>query len=279
MAERTTIVTGSKGGVGTTTVSLNLAVQLALQTKKRTALIDLARPFGQVSLMLDFEPRFTVLDALERIERIDESVLTSLATRHKSGVEILAGPLQAPMKPEQRQSVTIQSIARLIALAGQAYDFVVVDIGVVNAADWALVLQQARTILLVSEPGALSLGMIERHMAAAARAGVECGRIHLIMNRSPQKRRRYRRGFRKEFRPRDSGPASQRLPATHRSRAAGHAADGQRKQSADRALPRPGGASLSRSERFLVPGNNRRQERILTAASRASVATGSSLGS
>jgi pilus assembly protein CpaE len=183
MAERTTIVTGSKGGVGTTTVALNLAVQLALQTKKRIALIDLARPFGQVSLMLDFEPRFTVLDALERIERIDESVLTSMATRHKSGVEILAGPLQAPMKAEQRQSVTIQSIARLIELAGQAYDFVVVDIGVVNAPDWALALQQARTILLVSEPDALSLGMIERHMAAAARAGVECGRIHLIMNR------------------------------------------------------------------------------------------------
>jgi pilus assembly protein CpaE len=183
MAERATIVTGSKGGVGTSTVALNLAVQLALQTKKRVALIDLARPFGQISLMLDFEPRFTILDALERIERIDESILTSMATRHKSGVEILAGPLQAPMKPEQRLSVTIQSISRLIQIAGQAYDFVIADIGVVNAGDWALVLQEAQTILLVSEPSALALGMIDRHMAAAARAGIEWGRIHIVINR------------------------------------------------------------------------------------------------
>ena len=183
MAERATIVTGSKGGVGTSTVALNLAVQLALQTKKRVALVDLARPFGQISLMLDFEPRFTVLDALERIERIDESVLMSMATRHRSGVDILAGPLQAPMKAEQRQSVTIQAIARLIQIASRAYDFVVVDIGVVNAGDWALVLQQAQMILLVSEPSALALGMIDRHMTSATRAGVECGRIHVIINR------------------------------------------------------------------------------------------------
>jgi Flp pilus assembly CpaE family ATPase len=87
------------------------------------------------------------------------------------------------MKAEQRQSVTIQSIARLIQIAGRAYDFVVVDIGVVNAGDWALVLQEAQTILLVSEPSALALGMIDRHMAAAERAGVECGRIQVIINR------------------------------------------------------------------------------------------------
>jgi pilus assembly protein CpaE len=183
MDEGVTIVTGSKGGVGTSTVALNLAVQLAMQTKKRVALIDLARPFGQISLMLDFEPRFTILDALERIDRINESILTSMATRHKAGVDILAGPLQAPMKAEQRQCVTIQSIARLIQLAGRGYDFVVVDIGVVNAGDWSLVLQEAQAILLVSEPSALALGMIDRHMAAAARAGVDCGRIQVVVNR------------------------------------------------------------------------------------------------
>ena len=183
VSERVTIVTGSKGGVGTSTVALNLAVQLAMQTKKRTALIDLARPFGQISLMLDFEPRFTILDALERIGRIDGNTLASMATRHKSRVEILAGPLQVPMKPEQRQSVTIEAILRLIQIAESIYDFVLVDLGVVNAADWALVLQEAHTILLVAEPSLLALGMIERHMASAARAAIDCQRIQIVANR------------------------------------------------------------------------------------------------
>ena len=183
MAEKTIIVTGSKGGVGASTVALNLSVQLAMQTKRRVVLVDLARPFGQISPMLDMEPRFTVLDALERIERLDEKLLAGMTMRHKTGVEILAGPLHAPMKPEQRQSVTIQAISRLIEIADSAYDFVVADIGVVNAADWAVALQKAHAILLVAEPSILALNTIERHMTATALAGVDCDRIHIVINR------------------------------------------------------------------------------------------------
>jgi len=183
MGETTTIVTGSKGGVGTTTVALNLGVQLAMQTRKRVLLLDLAQPFGQISLMLDLNPRFTILDALERIERLDELLLATLAARHKTGIEILAGPRHAPVKPEQRHSVTIQALKRLVEIAGRAYDFVVVDMGVVNAAECAPVLAGAGTTLLVAEPSVLALGMIERHMAAAAPAGLDCERIHLVINR------------------------------------------------------------------------------------------------
>jgi pilus assembly protein CpaE len=85
MAERSIIVTGSKGGAGTTTVALNLAVQIAQLTKRRVGLPELARPFGQIALMLDIEPRFTLLDALDRGKRLGESLLVSLMTRHKTG--------------------------------------------------------------------------------------------------------------------------------------------------------------------------------------------------
>lgn len=91
MAEQTIIVTGSKGGAGTTTVALNVATQIAQLTKKRTALLELARPFGQIALMLDIEPRFTLLDALDRGARLDAAVLASLMTRHKIGVDMLLG--------------------------------------------------------------------------------------------------------------------------------------------------------------------------------------------
>ena len=183
MAENITIVTGSKGGVGTTTVALNLGVQLANQSRKRVGLLDLARPFGQISMMLDLEPRFTILDALERIERLDEAGLASMAMRHKAGMEILAGPLHAPMKPDQRQSVTLAALMRLVEISSRAFDRVIIDMGVVNAAEWAPVLCAASTILLVAEPSALALGMIKRHIAAAGPAGVDCERIHVVINR------------------------------------------------------------------------------------------------
>lgn len=183
MPDNTIIGTGSKGGVGTTTVALNLAVQLAMQTRKRAGLLDLARPFGQISLMLDLEPRFTILDALERIERLDEALLASMAMRHKTGVEILAGPLHAPMKAEQRQSVTFAALTKLVEIASRAFDCVVIDIGVVNAAEWAPVLSHADTLLLVAEPSVLALTMIARHISAAAPAGVDSSRIQVIVNR------------------------------------------------------------------------------------------------
>lgn len=183
MTENITIVTGSKGGVGTTTVALNLGVQVAGQSRKRVGLIDFARPFGQISMMLALEPRFTILDALERIERLDEAGLASLAMRHKAGIEILAGPLHAPMKPDQRQSVTLGALMRLVEIASRAFDRVIIDMGVVNAAEWAPVLCAASTILLVAEPSELALGMINRHIAAAGPAGVDCRRIHVVINR------------------------------------------------------------------------------------------------
>jgi pilus assembly protein CpaE len=183
VSDNAILVTGSKGGVGTTTVALNLAVQLAMQTRQRVGLLDLARPFGQISLMLDLEPRFTILDALERISRLDEALLSSMAMRHKTGVEILAGPLHAPMKAEQRQSVTLAALTQLVAIASRAFEYAVIDIGVVNAAEWAPVLHEAGTLLLVAEPSVLALGMISRHISAAAPAGVDCERIQIVVNR------------------------------------------------------------------------------------------------
>jgi pilus assembly protein CpaE len=212
VSENCILVTGSKGGVGTTTVALNLAVQLAMQTRKRVGLLDLARPFGQISLMLDLEPRFTILDALERIERLDESVLSSMAMKHKTGVELLAGPLHAPMKAEQRQSVTLAALTQLVEIAGRAFEYVVVDMGVVNAAEWAPVLRDAGTLLLVAEPSVLGLGMIARHIAAAAPAGVDCERIQIVINRWRQNDDAMLNAFEKQ----SSRPLLTKLPNDYR---------------------------------------------------------------
>jgi pilus assembly protein CpaE len=183
VAERNIIVTGSKGGVGTTTVALNVAVHMAQLTKRRVGLIEFARPFGQISLMLDFVPRFTLLDALERIDRLDSPLLASLVTRHKTGVEILAGPLHAALRADQRPLVTLEAMLRILTLANEVFDLVVVDLGFVNAAEWARVLQFAGTLLLVAEPSALALGMLERYLNAVDATGLDRNRFQIVINR------------------------------------------------------------------------------------------------
>lgn len=77
-AQKLIVLMGSKGGVGTTTVAVNLGVQLAMFTHKRTVLLDLARPLGNVHLLLDLNPRFGIRDAIENIDRLDSHFLMAL---------------------------------------------------------------------------------------------------------------------------------------------------------------------------------------------------------
>jgi len=167
-------------------VALNVATQIAQLTKRRTALLELARPFGQIALMLDVEPRFTLLDALDRGARLDAAVLASLMTRHKIGVEMLLGARHLALTADQRQRATIDGLLHVLQMAQAVYDFVVVDLGFVNAAEWARVLQAAETLLLVSEPSELALGMLECYLEAVDSAGLERERFRVVINRSRQ---------------------------------------------------------------------------------------------
>ena len=183
-AERLIIVNGAKGGVGTTTVAFNLAVQWGHLTGKRVAPLEFARPFGQISLMLDFSPRFTLLDALERVNRLDVALLASMLTRHKSAIEILVGHLHAAMRAEQRQLITIEALLRVLELACEAFDLVVVDLGFVNAAEWASILKTADALLLVAEPTELAVGMLKRYLGAVDSSGIARARFQIVIHRA-----------------------------------------------------------------------------------------------
>ena len=90
----TLVFFGAKGGAGTTTVAVNCAVDLARLTKRSTIIVDLKSCLGEVALFLGVRPRFTLLDAIENLHRLDRDFLHELVAKHKSGLEILAGSEQ-----------------------------------------------------------------------------------------------------------------------------------------------------------------------------------------
>ena len=86
---------GVKGGAGTTTVAVNSAIEIARTSKKPTLIIDLHQFTGEVALFLGVRPRFTLVDALDNLHRIDAEFLRELVVKHKTGLDILAGGEQA----------------------------------------------------------------------------------------------------------------------------------------------------------------------------------------
>jgi pilus assembly protein CpaE len=169
-------VIGAKGGVGATTVAVNIAEGMA-QTLGDALLIDLHVSTGDAAVFLGVEPRFTVVEALENTHRLDEAFFRGLVVRTRSGLDILgsspriaAGALDA------------QQIRMLIDFAARYYRAVVLD---VPRGDPAVVdaLESASVLLVVVNHELPTLRSAYR-LVANLRHRYGSDRIGLLVNRS-----------------------------------------------------------------------------------------------
>ncbi|MEA1867391.1 MAG: AAA family ATPase [Thermodesulfobacteriota bacterium] len=115
---------GSKGGMGSTTVAVNLAEALA-QTgdSVRICLVDLNLEFGDIPLFLDIEPSNTIADVTQNILRLDSEFLSSAMIKHDSGIYILA----PPVSPEEAEIVSLDGVKQIFSLMQGMFDYIVVD--------------------------------------------------------------------------------------------------------------------------------------------------------
>ena len=111
-----------KGGTGKSVIATNLGVALALNGVS-TLLVDLGLELGDAALMLGSEPRRTIYDLVAAPGALDAEKLMGYATRHTSGLDVLP----APLRPEQAELVTEEKVGRILDVAKDAYDAVVVD--------------------------------------------------------------------------------------------------------------------------------------------------------
>jgi pilus assembly protein CpaE len=116
-------VVGAKGGIGTTTVAVNVATILSKLRPSSTLLIDLHTTYGDAGVFLGAEPRFSIVDALENMKRMDSTFLRSLVTQTKSGLHLL---------PSSDRAVSVAfdaaRIKTLIGLAAREFAYVVLDV-------------------------------------------------------------------------------------------------------------------------------------------------------
>jgi pilus assembly protein CpaE len=115
---------GAKGGVGTTTLAVNVAAALASEPGATVLVADLhITGHGDAALFLGVEPRFSIVDAIENVHRLDSALLHSLVARAKSGMDVLASPDRPSLRAPEGQHMRI-----LLDRLSANYQYVVLDL-------------------------------------------------------------------------------------------------------------------------------------------------------
>jgi pilus assembly protein CpaE len=114
---------GAKGGVGTTTMAVNTAAALGRVAKGEVLLIDMHMAHGDGAVFLGVEPRFSIIDALENIHRMDESFFAGVVEKTETGVHLLASSPRPRHVP-----VDAAKIRALLEAASRMYRMTVLDV-------------------------------------------------------------------------------------------------------------------------------------------------------
>ncbi len=174
---RLLVFCGAKGGAGVTAIACNFALALARESSQSTLLIDLNIPLGDVALNLGIVPEYSTVDALQNSGRLDASFLSRLLITHSAGLSVLAAPGN-----QSNYRVTEEAIEKLMGVARQSFENVVVDAGskleLTGSAD---VFRSASTIYLVTQAGIPELRNANRLISQYFHA--DTPKVEIVLNR------------------------------------------------------------------------------------------------
>ena len=140
-------VTGATGGVGTTSLAVNLGCSLATNKDFSVALLDLDLSLGDADVFLDTIPEYTLTDVARNVARLDLTLLKRSLTKHDSGLYLLPRPVQL----EDARLVTADDMTRVVGLLKAAFTHLIIDTSKgFNEIDM-FAMREADTVLLVTQ--------------------------------------------------------------------------------------------------------------------------------
>jgi len=171
---------GTKGGTGTTTMTVNLGAEIRRVTDRTVVLVDLKPAPGDVALFLGLRPRFTLTHALDKLAWRDVGLLHGLLTPHPCGVDVLAAGEEWG-RPAARDA---EGVDATLACLRATHQWVVVDLGSTLTPATAVALQCSDLVVLVANPDVPCLRNLQRLLDAVRLAGVSAGQLRVLLNRA-----------------------------------------------------------------------------------------------
>src|ERR687892_276780 len=180
---RIVTVFSPKGGTGKTVTSTNLAAAFGKFEGKRTLLLDLDLQFGDAAIMLGIEPEKTIYDLVVAPGELDSEKLAGYTTRHNSGLDILP----APLRPEDAELVTEAKLARLLEVARESYDVIVVDTSPFFHGPMLATHDRTDELLLICGLDVPTLKNVRLSMQTLELLSFPTNRVRFLLNRANSK--------------------------------------------------------------------------------------------
>jgi pilus assembly protein CpaE len=174
------VVMSAKGGSGKTVTATNLALLLTRFEGKKTCLVDADLQFGDVCLVLQLEPRFTLVNAAHEMHRLDSALLESLLTPHPSGLMVMA----APLEPAFADDISTAGLMQVVETLRQMFDYVVVDTATSLDELLLSLLEKADSILMVVDMDLPSVKNAKLALETLRLLRFPTNKVKMVLNRS-----------------------------------------------------------------------------------------------
>jgi len=173
-------VTAAKGGVGKTTIAVNLAVTLARQHPKKVAVVDLYTQFGDVATMFNVRPNHTLAELAPQLSEIDQELIKNYVSEHSSGVHILV----ASTEPLPLDFITVEHLDSLLSVLKRIYRYVIIDLPPMLHPTSLHVLSYSNIVLLVANLFDLTTATdTKKYYDALGNEHIAKEKVKIILNR------------------------------------------------------------------------------------------------
>ncbi len=173
-------ITSAKGGSGKTVLATNLAVLMSRFEDKKVVLVDADLQFGDVCLLLQIEPRFTMVNAAHELHHLDGEMLDSLLTEHPSGLKVLA----APLEPAFADDITTAGLMQMLDVLAENYDYVIVDTASMLDELILSLIEKSDDVLMLVDMDLPSLKNAKLALETLRLLKFSTSNVRLVMNRN-----------------------------------------------------------------------------------------------
>jgi pilus assembly protein CpaE len=176
---RVIAVHSPKGGVGTSTVAVNVAMAAAQRKPDRVVIVDLDLQFGQVATHLNIQPRQTIGDVVrDEVGLREAELLRTYATKHDSGLHVLS----ASTGPELAATISADHVDKILTTLLDTYDQVVIDTGSWLDERTLRAFEHAESVLFVTTPEIAALKALSALIEYLNEAGTVAAKTMFVLN-------------------------------------------------------------------------------------------------